>query len=316
MRVIAIEEHFSTPGIRAAAGRRGAGLAGTVALLDDLGEQRIAGMDAAGIDLQVLSVNPPATQQLEPAVAVPLAVRTNDQLAAAIAAHPDRFAGFATLPTADPAAAATELERAVTDLGFKGAMVHGHTRGRFLDDQTFWPFLQRAESLGVPVYLHPTFPTQQVMEAYYGGFDAAVSEVLATAGWGWHAETGLHALRMVVGGVFDRFPGLRVIIGHMGEHIPFSLARADERLSPVAGHLKRRVAEYFQQNFYITTSGYFTDPPLECALAVLGADRIIFSVDYPFSDNTAARAFLDRAPLSRADREKIAHGNAERLLGL
>lgn len=316
MRVIAIEEHFSTSGIRAAAGRRGAGLAGTVALLDDLGEQRIAGMDAAGIDLQVLSVNPPATQQLEPAVAVPLAMRTNDHLAAAIAAHPDRFAGFATLPTADPEAAATELERAVTDLGFKGAMVHGHTHGRFLDDQTFWPFLQRAESLGVPVYLHPTFPAQQVMEAYYGGFDAAVSEVLATAGWGWHAETGLHALRMVVGGVFDRFPGLRVIIGHMGEHIPFSLARADERLSPVAGHLERRVAEYFQQNFYITTSGYFTDPPLECALAVLGADRIIFSVDYPFSDNTAARAFLDRAPLSRADREKIAHGNAERLLGL
>lgn len=316
MRVIAIEEHFSTPGIRAAAGRRGAGLTATVALLDDLGERRIAGMDAVGIDLQVLSVNPPATQQLEPAVAVPVAARTNDQLAAAIAAHPDRFAGFATLPTADPAAAAAELERAVTDLGFKGAMVHGHTHGRFLDDQTYWPFLQRAESLGVPVYLHPTFPTQQVMDAYYGGFDTAVSEVLATAGWGWHAETGLHALRMVLGGVFDRFPRLQVIIGHMGEHIPFSLARADERLSPVATHLKRRVAEYFQQNFYITTSGYFTDPPLECALAVLGADRIIFSVDYPFSDNTAARAFLDRAPLSPAEREKIAHANAERLLGL
>ena len=256
----------------------------------------------------------PATQQLDAAVAVPLARDANDRLAAAVAAHPGRFAGFATLPTADPAAAAAELDRAVTSLGFKGAMIHGHTRGRFLDDRAYLPILERAAVLDVPIYLHPTFPAPQVMQAYYGGFDAPVSGALATAGWGWHAETGLHALRMVLGGVFDRFPRLRVIVGHMGEHIPFSLARADERLSPVATHLNRRVGEYFQENFYITTSGYFTDPPLLCALMVLGADRIMFSVDYPYSDNAAGRAFLDRAPISAADREKIAHGNAERLL--
>ncbi len=318
MRVIAIEEHFSTAAIRAAAGpheRRGPS-AGLLSRLDDLGEHRLADMDAAGIDVQVLSVNAPATQEFEAAVAIPLAARTNDRLAAAITAHPGRFAGFATLPTADPAAAATELERTVTEFGFKGAMIHGHTCGRFLDDHAYWPFLERAESLNVPIYLHPTYPAAHVMEAYYGGFEARVSEALATAGWGWHAETGLHALRMVLGGVFDRFPRLRVIIGHMGEHIPFSLARADERLSPVATHLKRGVAEYFHENFYITTSGYFTDPPLLCALMVLGADRILFSVDYPFSDNTTARAFLDRAPLSPADREKVAHGNAEQLLRL
>jgi len=316
VRVIAIEEHFWTPGVRAATAsyRPGGGRPDTLAKLDDLGEGRLADMDAAGIDVQVLSVNAPAAQELDAAEAVPLARDANDRLAAAVAAHPDRFAGFATLPTADPAAAAAELDRAVTGLGFKGAMIHGHTRGRFLDDPAYLPIFERAAALDVPIYLHPTFPTPPVIQAYYGGFDAPVSGVLATAGWGWHAETGLHALRLVLGGVFDRFPALRVIIGHMGENIPFSLARADERLSPVATHLKRRVGEYFQENFYITTSGYFTDPPLLCALMVLGADRIMFSVDYPFSDNAAGRAFLDRAPISAADRERIAHGNAERLL--
>jgi uncharacterized protein len=316
MRVIAIEEHFLTAEIRDATApyRPGGGQDDTLAKLGDLGERRLADMDAAGIDVQVLSVGPPATKELDAAVAVPLARDANDQLAAAVAAHPDRFAGFATLPTADPAAAAAELDRTVTSLGLKGAMIHGHTRGRFLDDHSYRPILERAHALGVPIYLHPTFPPTQVNQAYYQGFDAPVSRALATAGWGWHVETGLHALRLVLGGVFDLFAGLRVIIGHMGEHIPFSLARADERLSPVAPHLDRRVGEYLQENFYITTSGYFTDPPLLCALMVLGADRIMFSVDYPFSDNTAGRTFLDRAPISAADREKIAHGNAERLL--
>jgi uncharacterized protein len=318
VRVITLEEHFWTGAIRDANRQimppRAFGDLGDK--LADLGPRRLADMDAAGIDVQVLSVTAPATQELEPATAVALARDANDQLAEAVAAHPSRFAGFATLPTPDPAAAAAELERTVTDLGFKGAMINGHTGGRFLDDRAYWPVFEQAEALGVPVYLHPTYPTAQVMEAYYAGFDAPVSAALATAGWGWHAETGLHALRLVLGGVFDRFPGLQIIIGHMGENIPFSLARADERLSPVATHLKRPVAEYFRENFYITTSGYFTDPPLLCALMVLGADRILFSVDYPFSGNARGRSFLDQAPVSEADREKIAHGNAERLLHL
>jgi uncharacterized protein len=318
VRVIAIEEHFLTAGVAAATAsyRPASGQDGLLAKLDDLGGGRLADMDRAGIDVQVLSVSPPGTQELDAAAAVPLAREANDKLAAAVAAHPDRFAGFATLPTADPAAAAAELDRGVTALGFKGAMIHGHTRGRFLDDPVYLPIFERAAALRVPIYLHPTYPAPPVAQAYYGGFAAPVSGVLATAGWGWHAETGLHALRLVLSGVFDRFPGLQVIIGHMGENIPFSLARADERLTPVATHLKRRVGEYFEQNFYITTSGYFTDPPLLCALMVLGAGRIMFSVDYPYSDNAAGRAFLDRAPISAADREKIAHGNAERLLGV
>jgi predicted TIM-barrel fold metal-dependent hydrolase len=229
MRVIAIEEHFLTPEIAAAtaAQRPAAGSQGDIrAKLDDLGGRRLADMDSAGIDMQVLSVSPPGAQELDAAVAVPLARDANDRLSAAVAAHPGRFAGFATLPTADPAAAAAELDRAVTSLGFRGAMIHGHTRGRFLDDHDYLPILERAEALGVPIYLHPTFPAPQVAQAYYGGFAAPVSGALATAGWGWHAETGLHALRLVLGGVFDRFPQLQVIIGHMGENIPFSLARA------------------------------------------------------------------------------------------
>jgi predicted TIM-barrel fold metal-dependent hydrolase len=322
MRVITLEEHFWTDALTDAlteANRAALAMPRLGALADDLrdlGERRLADMDAAGIDVQVLSVAPPAAQVLEPGPAARLARAANDQLAEAVGQHPDRFAGFATLPTPDPDAAAAELERTVTEHGFKGAMINGHTDGRFLDDEKFWPIFERAEALGVPVYLHPTYPTAQAMEVYYQGFDDQVSATLATSGWGWHAETGLHVLRIILGGVFDRFPGLQMIIGHMGENLPFSLARADERLTPVATGLKRRVGDYFRDHFYVTTSGYFTDAPLLCTLMVLGADRILFSVDYPFSSNGRGRAFLDATPISEADREKIAHGNAERLLGL
>jgi predicted TIM-barrel fold metal-dependent hydrolase len=322
MRVITLEEHFWTDALTEA-NRSAPSSALSVPRLGpladdlrDLGPRRLADMDAAGIDVQVLSVAPPGTQDLDPDTAVRLSRQANDRLAGAVGEHPDRFAGFATLPTPDPEAAAAELERTVTGYGFKGALINGHTGGRFLDDEKFWPIFERAEALGVPVYLHPTYPTAQLMELYYQGFDDRVSATLATGGWGWHAETGLHVLRIILAGVFDRFPGLQMIIGHMGENLPFSLARADERLSPVATGLKRRVADYFRDHFYVTTSGYFTDAPLLCTLMVLGADRILFSVDYPFADNGQGRAFLDAAPISEADREKIAHGNAERLLGL
>ena len=322
MRVITLEEHFWTDALTEAnrtapsAGLSVPRLGPLAADLRDLGSRRLADMDAAGIDVQVLSVAPPGTQDLDPATAVQLSRQANDRLAEAVGEHPDRFAGFATLPTPDPEAAAAELERTVTGYGFKGALINGHTGGRFLDDEKFWPIFEGAQALGVPVYLHPTYPTAQLMELYYQGFDERVSATLATGGWGWHAETGLHVLRIILGGVFDRFPGLQMIIGHMGENLPFSLARADERLTPVATGLKRRVGDYFRDHFYVTTSGYFTDAPLLCTLMVLGADRILFSVDYPFSSNGRGRAFLDGTPISEADREKIAHGNAERLLGL
>ena len=317
MRVIAIEEHFVTEqgfALTERLGRVGAPIKMWAEQLGDLGDRRLADMDAAGIDVQVLSTPAIGVEELDPAESVRMAKELNDVLAKAVADHPDRFAGFAVLPILDAAAAADELDRAVTQLGFKGALINGHTRGRFLDDQGFWPIFERAEGLEVPIYLHPTPPPPQVREAYYSGLPGMVGNVLALAGWGWHCETGLHALRLVLGGVFDRFPRLQVIIGHMGENIPFSLARADDVLTPFAGHLQRSVADYFHDNFYITTSGYFTFAPLLCALMVLGADRIIFSVDYPFSDNVEGRAFLDSAPINPADREKIAHGNVERLL--
>jgi predicted TIM-barrel fold metal-dependent hydrolase len=326
MRTIAIEEHFLADGFRAMMrqdarsreeGANAAAMAEELqAKLADLGATRLKDMDEGGIDLQVIShavtgaVTPPGNEALS------LARQANDQLAAAIAAHPDRFAGFATLPTADPAAAAAELERAVRSLGFKGAMINGTTNGRFLDDPSFLPILEQAVALQVPIYVHPGVPPVAVREAYYAGFEPAVTFALATAGWGWHSELGIHALRLILSGVFDRLPTLQIIIGHMGEMIPFMLARIDNTLTPAAKHLQRTVPEYFWHNFFLTTSGFFTEPPLLLALQIIGADRIIFAVDYPYSANTQGRRFLDSAAISPADKEKISHLNAERLLEL
>ncbi len=273
-------------------------------------------MDAAGIDVQVLSTSCSSVQFFEPARSVELARKVNDHLAEAIDRHPDRFYGFATLPTPDPAAAVVELERVVGEYGFKGAMIHGHTNGQFLDHKDYWPILEAAEALGVPIYLHPTYPPAAVFDAYYGDLKPPLAITLSGPGWGWHVDTGMHTLRLVLAGVFDRFPGLRLIIGHMGEAIPFNLARAESVMARPAADLQRRITDYFLENIFITTSGYFTVPPLLCAVMVLGADRIIFSVDYPYADNQEARAFFDAMPLSSVDKEKIAHGNVEALLGI
>jgi uncharacterized protein len=325
MRTIAIEEHFLANGFREMMNResssQGRGsiespFANLQAKLSDLGSIRLKDMDAGGIDLQVISHTVSGIVSLPGSEGVRLAREANDQLAAAVAAHPDRFAGFATLPMTDPEAAADELERAVRSLGFKGAMINGTTDGRFLDDPSFLPILERAVALNVPIYVHPGVPPAAVREAYYAGFDPRVNFLLSTAGWGWHSEAGIHALRLILAGVFDRLPTLQIIIGHMGEMIPFMLARINSVLTPVAKNLQRTVPEYFLQNFSITTSGFFTDPPLLLALQIMGADRIIFSVDYPYSTNEQGRVFLDRASISPADKEKISHLNAERLLKL
>lgn len=329
MRTIALEEHCLTPELRELLGPQihpyyavHKWPPALEARLLDLGDGRIAEMDAQGIDMQVLSSSQPGLEHSSGERAVPVARAFNDRVAEAIAAHPDRFAGFAALPTADPRAAADELRRAVQELGLKGALVNGRTQERFLDDRFFWDIFESAESLGVPIYLHPMPPPKAVYDAYYSGFGDDVGFMLAAPAWGWHIETGLHALRLVLAGVFDRFPALRIIIGHMGEAVPFMLTRADEtlrgRLALEAAeiHLELSITEYFQRNFYITTSGFFTDPPLQCALQTIGADRILFAVDHPFSDGAVARRFLDQAAISDEHREQIAHLNAERLLGL
>ena len=320
MRVISLEDHFWTPAIADAIGALRNPDAGPDSPLGanllDLGERRIAAMDEAGIDLQVISHTTPGVQHLDAATAVALAAEANDALAAAVREHPERFAGLATLPTPDPAAAAAELERAVSDLGLLGAMVNGHTSGRFLDDPAFTPLLERFERLDVPLYLHPTEPVPAVRAAYYGGFAPAVAWFLSAAAWGWHAETALHVLRMVLSGVFDRHPRLRVIVGHMGEMLPFMLQRIDDNLPPRVTGLGRLPSEYVLDHLVITSSGLFSVPPLRCALDVFGLERVLFSVDWPYAPNEEGRRLLDEAPLAGDDLERFAHGNAERVLGL
>jgi uncharacterized protein len=321
MRTIALEEHVGSPKIAAAAKATGKMLSRktpdqVIEKMRDVGAGRLADMDSAGIDMQVLSATGVGLDKLDRATGAALARENNDMLSEVVRARPDRFAAFALLAMQDPEGAASELERCVVKLGFKGALISGTINDRFLDDPSFEPVLAQAEKLDVPLYLHPAPPPAQVYDAYFSGLPTDIADSLATSAWGWHVETGLHSLRLVVAGVFDRFPKLQIIIGHMGENLPFSLARADNRLTPFISHLQRRVTDYFLNNFHLTTSAYFTLPPLLCALMVFGVDRIMFSVDYPFSPNAPGRVLLDTAPLSPADLEKIAHINAERLLKL
>ena len=256
------------------------------------------------------------TIALEGAEGAARAREANDQLAGAVRAHPGRFAGFATLPTADPPAAADELERAVRELGLIGALVNSTlgSNGAFLDEARFAPLLDRFERLDVPLYLHPAPPPAALHEVLYRALPPAVAGRLATGAWGWHAEAGLHVLRMIATGVFDRHPGLRLIVGHCGEMVPFMLDRIDAMLR--TGSMALKPSEYFLRNIWVTTSGLFSLPPVLCAVQVLGVDRVLFSVDYPFGDNAAGRALLDALPLAPADKAKIAGGTAERLLGL
>jgi uncharacterized protein len=320
MRTITLEEHISTAAFLHAVDAHSPRAIATNefmkkvrAQLLDLDAGRIAEMDAARIDMQVLSLAAGDMDKLDSATATALARDINDLLAAAVRAHPTRFAAFATLNLQDPATAARELERCIHDLHCVGVMVNGTTRGLFLDHPRFAPFWEAAQSLDAPVYLHPAPPPAPVMEAYYSGLPGDLGFLLSTAGWGWHVETGMHVLRLIGSGLLERYPRLQLIIGHMGEDLPYSLARADAVLS--RGHkLARGYAETFLAHFHITNSGYFTLPPLLCALQVMGADRILFSIDYPFSSAETGRRFLDSIPLSPADLHKIAHANAERLL--
>jgi predicted TIM-barrel fold metal-dependent hydrolase len=321
MRTITLEEHYASaaflegPGLKLKeqAEKFGGRAAKLFEQLCDLGDRRIAEMDAANIDVQVLSLTSPGTEQLEAAEAVEVARASNDRLAEAVRAHPTRFAGFATLATADPDFAANEMSRMVLDHGFKGAAINGHHRGRYLDDKFFWPILERAQELQVPIYLHPTQPPEAVIAASYGGFAPTVSEMLAGPGWGWHIETAVHVLRIILGGAFDKYPGLQIVIGHMGEALPFMLSRLD--VMPMAmTKLARPISAYLRENVHYTFAGFNFTPTFLDLLLQVGVERIMFSADHPYGSMSEARAFLDRLPVSSADREKIAHLNAERLL--
>ena len=317
-RVIALEEHYWDREIAATFdpldGVRGA--PGIVERLFDYGDLRIKEMDAAGIDVQVLSHGAPATQRLEGEAAVTLARGANDRLREIVRAHPDRFAGFACLPTADPKAAADELERAVTKLGFKGAMLHGLANGVFLDDKRFWPIFERAQALDVPLYMHPATPHPAVIEAYYKDYVKDFPAILSAA-WGFTVETATQGIRLVLSGVFDAYPDVKIILGHLGESLPFSLWRITHALArPGNRATSSSFRDDFCKHFWITTSGNFSNPALLCCVMEMGVDRILFSVDYPFVANTPAADWIPTIPLSAADKTKILSGNAERLLKL
>ncbi|MGI4737274.1 MAG: amidohydrolase family protein [Janthinobacterium lividum] len=325
MKIIGLEEHFWTPELAAALnqpGQREATMdlyqdANLLHRLQDLGDDRLRQMDLIGLDMMVLSVTTPATQALPATQAVPLARQANDRLAATIKAHPDRFAGFATLPTPDPTAAVDELHRAVQELGLRGAMVHARTGDKYLDHLDYRPLLAAAAALEVPIYLHPQIPPAPVRAHYYDGFEPALSLSFATSGWGWHLDAGVAALRLILAGTFDEFPTLQMVLGHWGEMVTFFLERV-ELLTHQARHLKLPVTEYYRRNFYVTPGGMFSARYLQEAIEVLGSERILYATDYPFvyrPDGTA-RHFLEQAALSDDDKRNIAHRNAEKLLKL
>jgi len=316
MKIIALEEHYWDQEVATHFKERGPEMRipALQERLFDLGALRIKEMDEAGIDLQVLSHGAPATQRLDAETAVPLARRANDRLHEAVKKHPGRFEGFAVLPTADPKAAADELERAVTRLGFKGAMIHGLTNNLFIDDKRFWPIFERAQALDVPLYLHPAVPHKAVIDVYYKDYLDQFPGLM-TAAWGFGVETATQGIRLVLSGVFEAYPGLKIILGHLGEGLPFYLWRIDMALAR-QGNRKTPFRDTFREHFWITTSGNFSTPSLLCCVMEMGADRILFSVDYPFVPNPPGVKWMEHVPLGPEDRAKILHGNAQRLLKL
>lgn len=322
MKIVALEEHFLTQGLIAAWASlpeherdpsQTANTSEIDARIVELGETRLRAMDEAGVDVQVLSPTAPGVQNLEPGDAVSIARDLNDLTAATIGRYPERFQGFAAIGTPDPAAAAKELERAVDLPGMKGGFLYGRTGDRNIDHADFLPIFEAAAALRVPLYLHPRTPPQAVRHAYYDGFDDALGLMFATSGIGWHYETGIQLVRLILSGIFDRFPDLQIIVGHWGEVVLFYL----ERLEPMAkaAGLRVSIADTMRRNVSVTPSGMFSQRYLRWAIDLLGIDRIMFSTDYPYlmAGPGEARDFLEQADLSQADRDKIAYGNWERL---
>ena len=322
MKLIGIEEHFVTPEIMAEWQRAGLDRidpstkfhsGDLLNRLVDLAQCRLRLMDETGLDVQVLSLATPALHDIG-AASVALAHGTNNALAAAIARHPDRFQAFATLPITQPQEAARELERCVTELGFKGTMLCGRADTRNLDDPFFTPVLQTAAELAMPVFLHPRIPPAAVREAYYSGFDPELDTLFSTAAIGWHFDAGIQFVRLVMSGAFDRLPNLQVILGHWGELVLFYA----ERLAVLdrASRLCHPFGTYLRRNLHITASGMFWPQYLQRAAAIVGTDRLMFSTDFPYQYRSGrdARRFIETCGLSGADLAGFAHGNWERLI--
>jgi 5-carboxyvanillate decarboxylase len=287
------------------------------ARLLDLGEQRLRDMDETGISRQILSLTSPGVQVFDKDTAVALARSSNDRLAEAIRKHPDRFSGLTAVAPQDPEAAAKELERGVKMLGLKGAIINSHTRGEYLDDSKFWPIFEAAEALNVPIYLHPNTPSPQMIRPF-------LERGLESAIFGFAVETGLHLLRIVVSGAFDRFPNLRIVVGHLGEGLPYWLFRIDfmyQRMAsseryPGAPKLARKPSEYLKDNVWVTTSGMAWAPPILYAQQVLGVDRVLYAMDYPYQFVPEEVKVTDELPISDDDKKALYRSNAEGVFGL
>ena len=277
---------------------------------------RLADMDKYHITKQILSA--PVSVGLLPKEEASVVSDANDEMAEIVKQHPDRFGAFAVLPWSSPDAAAKELERAMTRLGFQGAILAGRPTGKekFLDDELFTPVLEAAEALNAPIYVHPAPPMTSVQKCYYDGLGDQLSARLSLYGWGWHNEAGIQVLRMILSGAFEKFPKLQLIAGHWGEMVPFFLSRLDQALPQKVTKLKRSITDTFRENIYVTPSGIFDYPQLKFCVEVLGAERILHSVDFPFISNAGAKPFIENAPITDEEKEMIAYQNAERLFHL
>ncbi|QMW05795.1 amidohydrolase family protein [Spirosoma foliorum] len=323
MKLIAIEEHFLTQAVkeewRTYADPNDPTHKLHVGEIDnrllDIGQTRLQLMDEAGVDVQVLSLTSPSLHNLG-LQSVVLAKLTNDYVAQLVSKTPERFQGLAALPMAVPSQVANELSRSVTNLGLKGAMICGRTGEKNIDHPDYWELFECAESLGVPLFIHPQIPQKAVRDIYYSGFDELTDLAFSTFGLGWHYEAGIQFVRLVLAKVFDRFPNLQIILGHWGEVILFYT----ERLASITRvtKLNRPFIDYIRQNLYVTASGMFSQSYLQRTIDIIGTDRILFSTDYPYQyrPGREARTFLEAAPLSQQDKEKFAFANWEHLTGM
>jgi uncharacterized protein len=322
MKLIAIEEHFLTQHVRNAwdnaaitddSARLNSGWVGE--RLADVGEERLRLMDETGVDVQVLALTAPGFHNLA-SDSVTLAEKTNDFVAMTVAARPDRFQGLAALPTSVPLEAVRELERGIGELGLKGAMLYGRAREKNLDHKDFWPIFEAAAGLGIPLFIHPQIPQKAVRDACYAGFGDDVDLALSCYAIGWHYEAGIQFVRLVLAGVFDRFPQLQIILGHWGEVVLFY----SERLAMLdrVAKLQRPFLDYIRQNLHVTASGMFNEAYLKRSIEIVGSDRILFSTDYPYQYRPGrdASRFLETLNLDDDDKRKFAHGNWERLTAI
>lgn len=331
MKIIALEEHMVSKSIGAAVAKTiqeaypyaqqflkpAPADAPSTPDLFELGERRISELDKAGIDMEVVSYTNP-TQWLSGDDAVTLSREANDALYQNIRPYPDRFRAFATLPWNNPAAAADELKRTVNELGFVGTLISGRpqTGNIFLDDPLYYPVWEALTELDLPVYIHPNYTSVDACNAYYAGLDSQTDTILSTYGYGWHYEAGMQVIRMILAGVFEKFPTLKVLSGHWGEMVPYFLPRLDQMFKPEVTGLSGTVSAIYRDHVWISPSGvYDTDALLFC-VSKLGIDRLVFSADWPYVPMTGAGSFVDSAPLSVSDKEKFSHLNAEKLLHL